>query len=298
MGCLSRWFGKAVPGLRSFAYASKGSAPESWRRARRRLRARHRPHRRAARARRGADSHRLHRRHQRRRADRRQPTPAARRSTKWSVTASQTRFRDFGRWTLSRMGMASNERLEDYLHRFTPREFHRDEDAAGIVATDLIAGESVHFTRRRNRPRAARLVCLPRAFSARRISESIPGRWISHRDGSGARGAQNGRGSRDLRASRAGPAGIQAAQHHRSDQPVVLDHPDRTATQSWRDATDVLIEPDVHHILWDEFVKSPQLIAAGENATHVAIPKIRAVIDAFTRDDFDSSEDRDYSRER
>ena len=32
-----------------------------------------------------------------------------------------TRFRDFGRWTLSRMGMASNERLEHFLHKFTPR---------------------------------------------------------------------------------------------------------------------------------------------------------------------------------
>jgi hypothetical protein len=70
------------------------------------------------------------------------------------------------------------------------------------------------------------------------------------------------------------------------------------SSQPWREAYDVLIEPDVHHILWDEFIKSPQLIAAGETATHVAIPKIRAVIDAFTRDDFDSREDRDYSRER
>src|ERR1700732_4871976 len=32
---------------------------------------------------------------------------------------SGTRFKDFGRWTLSRMGMASNDRLEDFLHRFT-----------------------------------------------------------------------------------------------------------------------------------------------------------------------------------
>ena len=31
-----------------------------------------------------------------------------------------TRFRDFGRWTLSRMGMASNEPLEQFLHKFTP----------------------------------------------------------------------------------------------------------------------------------------------------------------------------------
>ena len=31
-----------------------------------------------------------------------------------------TRFRDFGSWRLSRMGMASNERLENFLHKFTP----------------------------------------------------------------------------------------------------------------------------------------------------------------------------------
>ena len=48
------------------------------------------------------------------------------------------------------------------------------------------------------------------------------------------------------------------------------------AKQPWRGMTDVLIEPNVHHILWDEFVKSPQLIAAGEDATRAAMPQIKA----------------------
>src|SRR5580698_3738280 len=34
-----------------------------------------------------------------------------------------TTFRDFGRWTLSRYGMASNARLEHYLHKFTPARY-------------------------------------------------------------------------------------------------------------------------------------------------------------------------------
>jgi len=34
----------------------------------------------------------------------------------------------------------------------------------------------------------------------------------------------------------------------------------------------------VHHILWDEFVKTPQLIAAGEDATRAAIPQIKALL--------------------
>ena len=60
--------------------------------------------------------------------------------------ASSTRFRDFGRWTLSRMGMASNERLDGYLHRFTSAQtFAEMKLPLCIVATDLIAGESVHF---------------------------------------------------------------------------------------------------------------------------------------------------------
>ena len=59
---------------------------------------------------------------------------------------SGTRFKDFGRWTLSRMGMASNDRLEDFLHRFTTAKyFNQMKIPLSIVATDLLKGESVHF---------------------------------------------------------------------------------------------------------------------------------------------------------
>src|SRR5246127_1361693 len=61
--------------------------------------------------------------------------------------ASLTRFRDFGRWTLSRMGMASNDRLQDFLQRLsTAKYFHQLRIPCAIVATDLLKGESVHFT--------------------------------------------------------------------------------------------------------------------------------------------------------
>src|SRR5580658_238311 len=61
--------------------------------------------------------------------------------------AAITRFRDFGRWTLSRMGMASNEPLQDFLHRLTPAKFfHEMRIPLAIVATDLLKGTSMHFT--------------------------------------------------------------------------------------------------------------------------------------------------------
>ncbi|MGA7917665.1 MAG: hypothetical protein WCA00_20695, partial [Candidatus Acidiferrales bacterium] len=50
------------------------------------------------------------------------------------------------------------------------------------------------------------------------------------------------------------------------------------ANQPWRAASDVLLEPDVHHILWDEFVKSPQLIAAGQAAAEEAMPRIKSLL--------------------
>jgi len=40
----------------------------------------------------------------------------------------------------------------------------------------------------------------------------------------------------------------------------------------------VIIETEVHHFLWDDFQMTPQLVAAGEAATHAALPQIRAAI--------------------
>src|SRR5579864_269037 len=58
-----------------------------------------------------------------------------------------THFRDFGRWTISRMGMATNERLETYLRRFTSkRTFEELKIPLAIVATDIITGQTVYFT--------------------------------------------------------------------------------------------------------------------------------------------------------
>jgi NTE family protein len=201
--------------------------------------------------------------------------------------ASLTRFRDFGRWTLSRLGMASNDRLEEFLHRFTTcTDFKQLKIPLAIVATDLMSGKTVHFVEGEIGP-ALRASCaypglfLPVEIKGRVmvdgfLTEQVPAVAV-----------------RDLGAE------VVIAVHL---EPGLLESKPRNtievisrsfsiiqsnSTQPWRTAYDVLIEPDVHHILWDEFPKSPQLIAAGENATHIAMPKIRSVIDAFTRDDFD-----------
>jgi NTE family protein len=191
---------------------------------------------------------------------------------------TETHFRDFGRWTLSRMGMASNERLDDFLQKFTTaKDFDQLRIPLSIVATDLMAGESVHFTRGEISP-------------ALRASCAYPGLFLPVR--------YNGRILVDGFLTETVPA--LAARKMGADivigvhlEPGLLSSGPRntievisrsfsiiqmTATQPWRAATDVLIEPNVHHILWDEFAKTPQLVEAGETAARAALPAIKAAL--------------------
>jgi predicted acylesterase/phospholipase RssA len=48
----------------------------------------------------------------------------------------------------------------------------------------------------------------------------------------------------------------------------------RYAESSWRPLANVVIEPDVVNFSWDDFARTPDLIAAGERATREALPKI------------------------
>jgi NTE family protein len=191
----------------------------------------------------------------------------------------ETTFRDFGRWTLSRMGMATNDRLEHFLHKFTPCEhFSQMKIPLCIVATDIVSGESVHITTGEIGP-------------ALRASCAYPGLFLPIEIG--------GRTLVDGFLTEAVPAvAVQAmgaeliiSVHL---EPGLLESKPRSmievisrsfsiiqvgSVQPWRKATDVLIEPDVHHVLWDQFTKTPQLVTAGHEATRAAMPAIKAVLE-------------------
>lgn len=191
---------------------------------------------------------------------------------------SLTRFSDFGRWTVSRMGMASNERLEFFLHKFTPaKNFNEMKIPLCIVATDLMSGQSMHFTEGEIAP-ALRASCaypglfLPVEYQGRIfvdgfLTETVP-----------------------AVAARQMGAEVVISVHL---EPGLLDSRPRNtievisrsfsiaqtaAVQPWRAATDVLIEPSVHHILWDEFVKTPQMVFAGEEAAIAVLPRIKKLM--------------------
>ncbi|MGB0036848.1 MAG: patatin-like phospholipase family protein [Candidatus Acidiferrales bacterium] len=195
----------------------------------------------------------------------------------------ETHFRDFGRWTVSRMGMASNERLEHYLHRFTTAKyFDQLKIPLCIVATDLLSGKSVHFTRGEIAPALRASCAYPGLF--------LPVEYNNHLLVDGfLTETVPAPGVRELGAE------LVISVHL---EPGLLDSKPRntievisrsfsiiqaSSQQTWRKETDVLIEPDVHHVLWDEFQKTPQLVAEGEKAAYAAMGEIQALLAGSAR---------------
>lgn len=189
-----------------------------------------------------------------------------------------TRFKDFGRWTFSRLGLASNERLENFLRRFSKASYFEELHLPlAIVATDLISGESVYFTEGPLAP-------------ALRASCAYPGMFlpVQHQ----GRLLVDGFLTSQVPAEALRPMGadIVIAVYL---EPGPLDHWPRNVVevigrsfsilqgstgQSWRKDSDVVLEPNVRRVLWDDFEKTPQLVAAGEAAARMAIPQIRAAL--------------------
>jgi NTE family protein len=52
----------------------------------------------------------------------------------------------------------------------------------------------------------------------------------------------------------------------------------RHADAGWRAKADVVIEPNVREFAWDDFLRTPDLVAAGEQAAIEALPRIMAAL--------------------
>lgn len=191
---------------------------------------------------------------------------------------SSTHFRDFGRWTISKMGMATNERLEGFLHKFTTaRTFEELRLPFAIVATDLLRGESVYFTEG-ELGRPLRASC---AFPGLFIPVEYDGKVLV--DGFLTEVVPT-------EALRKMGAEVVIAVH--LDPGLLLEKPRNTIeiigrafsviqeqTQPrWMRYADIILEPNVKNILWDGFQKTPQLVAAGEEAARLALPEIRGIL--------------------
>lgn len=189
-----------------------------------------------------------------------------------------THFRDFGRWTISRMGMATNERLEGFLRRFTNiATFEEMKIPFGIVATDIVTGQTVCFTSGPVGPPLRASCAYPGLFIPVEhqghmlvdgfLTEHVPTESLRHM------------GADVIIAVHLDPG--QPAQKPKNTIEVIGRAFSIVQAQTpprWLRFADIILEPVVKDIRWDDFQKTPQLVDAGAAAAKSALPEIRELL--------------------
>jgi NTE family protein len=195
----------------------------------------------------------------------------------------QMRWRDVGRMTMSRLGVQSNERLEQYLRERLP--IARFEDLPipfAAVATDLKTGSAVILRDKGDVPFAIRASC------------AIPGWYVPVIDEEGRQLVDGGLVAvipasiaRSLGADIVISVDVNAegAKFFGSTSSVIgvmlqsMLVVQKTASHYQLSLSDHVIKPRVGHIRWDEMGRADELVAAGYEAGLESVPEVLALLD-------------------
>jgi len=196
---------------------------------------------------------------------------------------ASTSFTDFGRWTPSWLGLATNQRMEKYLARFTPvKTFEELLTPLAIATTDISAGVSVYYSHGPVAP-PLRASCaypglfVPIQFEGRTLVDGfltapvpVEGVLLLGADVVIAVYLEAGNIEEPRTFTDVLSRSFNIIQRH--------------GDLAWRTQADIIIEPDVKAFGWDDFSKTPEMISAGEAAALAALPEIRAALHGEKRD--------------
>jgi NTE family protein len=190
--------------------------------------------------------------------------------------ARSVRFTTFARWTVSRYGFASNDRMVTFLTRtLKVKTFEELRIPLGVTATDFNSGEGVVF-HSGSIIDPVRASC---AYPGMFLPVNIRGRWLV--DGMLSHPVPT-RPLREMGAQRVlavhlrGQWSKDGAPRHLFD---VIGQSFAIAqdmmSHVWRGAADVVVEPDVGGFAYDDFKRAGELIRSGEVAMRQALPVVR-----------------------
>lgn len=191
--------------------------------------------------------------------------------------ASLVRFKHFARWTISRLGIASNDRMTGFLKKvLKARTFEELRIPLAVTATDFVTGDAAVF----NKGDLIDPVRASCAYPGMFLPVNINGRLLV--DGMLAHSVPTVP-LREMGADRV--VGVYLSAHwvnlkgprHVFD---VIGQCFSIAQQKmcglWESAADVILTPDVRGFSYDGFERAPELIAAGEAVAHAALPQLKA----------------------
>ena len=190
--------------------------------------------------------------------------------------ASRVRFKHFARWTLSRCGFASNQRMIGFLDNLLKAKTFEDlRIPLAVTATDFSTGEGVVF---HSGPLVdpVRASC---AYPGMFLPVKINGRLLV--DGMLAYPVptmplREMGASRVLAVSLKGKwTNVEGPRHVFEVIGQCFAIAQEMNSSQWKQAADLVVEPEVHEFKYDAFDQCADLVRAGEAAMRAALPEVR-----------------------
>ncbi|HLJ88187.1 MAG TPA: patatin-like phospholipase family protein [Candidatus Angelobacter sp.] len=202
-------------------------------------------------------------------------------ATEMEEIASQVRFKDFSRWSFSRLGLFSNDKMTVFLKKILRcKTFEELSIPMAVAATDVITGEPVIFTSG-DLVDPVRASC---AYPGMFLPVNINGRLLV--DGLLAHSVPAAP-LRQMGAERIVSIHLSAHWMKSKGPRHVFDVigqcfsiAQERMCEIWKPISDLVLEPEIGEFSYDDFVRAPQLIQAGEAVAEAAIPQIKAWLPA------------------
>jgi NTE family protein len=190
--------------------------------------------------------------------------------------AHNVRFTTFARWTLSRYGFASNDRMVTFLARTLKcKTFEELRIPLGVTATDFNTGEGVVF-HSGSIIDPVRASC---AYPGMFLPVEIRGRYLV--DGMLSYPVPT-RPLREMGADRVLAVHLKGTWANGGPPRHLFDVIGQSfaiaqdaMSSMWKESADLVIEPNVAGFAYDDFKRADDLIHAGEVAMRKALPEVR-----------------------
>ena len=197
------------------------------------------------------------------------------------LIARRVRFKTFARWTLSRHGFATNQRMIGFLQSILKvKSFEDLRIPLAVAATDLSTGEGVVF---HSGPlvEPVRASC---AYPGMFLPVNIRGRWLV--DGMLAHAVPT-RPLVEMGAKHVLAVHLRGRWTNGNTPRHLFDVIGQCfaiaqdmCSSHWKQAADLIIEPDVNGFEYDAFVHTTALIKAGEAAARAAVPALKKWVES------------------
>jgi NTE family protein len=192
------------------------------------------------------------------------------------AVAHNSRFTTFARWTLSRYGFASNDRMVAFLTRtLKVKTFEECRIPLGVTATDFNTGEGAVF-HSGSIVDPVRASC---AYPGMFLPVEIRGRYLV--DGMLSHPVPT-RPLREMGADRVLAVHLKGTWANGGPPRHLFDVIGQSFAIAqdamsglWKEAADLVIEPDVAGFAYDDFRRADDLIHVGEVAMRKALPEVR-----------------------